>query len=165
VAPERLLTPRCLDLLAASRLALLAIDEAHCVSQWATTSGRNTCNSRCCRSAFPSARIALTATADAQTRAGSCSAWRSRGARVRVELRPPNIRYRIVEKTMPAGSSSIHPRRACRRGGIVYCLSRKKVEETAAFLQSEGLVALAYHAGMAARPPAPPGALSGEDGW
>jgi len=138
VAPERLLTGRCLDLLAASRLALIAIDEAHCVSQWGHDFRPEYLQLAVLRQRFPGVpRIALTATADAQTRAEILERLDLAGARVFVSsFDRPNIRYRIVEKD-DARSQLVdflrteHPAEA----GIVYCLSRKKVEETAAFLE------------------------------
>jgi ATP-dependent DNA helicase RecQ len=153
VAPERLLTERCLELLAASRLALLAIDEAHCVSQWGHDFRPEYLQLAALRERFPGVpRIALTATADAQTRAEILQRLQLGAARVFVSsFDRPNIRYRIVEKDdarrqLVAFVRTEHAGEA----GIVYCLSRKKVEETAAFLQAEGIDALAYHAGMEA---------------
>jgi len=151
VAPERLLTPRCLDLLAPSRLALLAIDEAHCVSQWGHDFRPEYLQLSVLHERFPGVpRIALTATADAQTRAEILERLELRGARVFVSsFDRPNIRYRIVEKD-DARRQLVDFIRAEHAGeaGIVYCLSRKKTEETAAFLSAQGLTALAYHAGM-----------------
>jgi ATP-dependent DNA helicase RecQ len=151
VAPERLLTGRCLELLAASRLALIAIDEAHCVSQWGHDFRPEYLQLAVLRSRFPGVpRIALTATADEQTRAEILERLELCEARVFVSsFDRPNIRYRIVEKDEARRQlvefvRAEHPREA----GIVYCLSRKKVEETAAFLEVQGIEALAYHAGM-----------------
>ncbi len=153
VAPERLLTQRCLDLLAASRLALLAIDEAHCVSQWGHDFRPEYLQLAVLRERFPAVpRIALTATADAHTRGEILERLALEGARVFVSsFDRPNIRYRIVEKDdgrrqLVDFIRAEHPGEA----GIVYCLSRRKVEETAAFLESQGIAALAYHAGMEA---------------
>ncbi len=151
VAPERLLTERCLDLLAASRLALLAIDEAHCVSQWGHDFRPEYLQLAVLHERFPGVpRIALTATADAQTRAEILQRLELAEARVFVSsFDRPNIRYRIVEKN-DARRQLLDFVRAEHAGeaGIVYCLSRKKVEETAAFLESQAIAALAYHAGM-----------------
>ena len=151
VAPERLLTERCLAVLAASRLALLAIDEAHCVSQWGHDFRPEYLQLAVLRERFPGVpRIALTATADAQTRAEILERLELGKARAFVSsFDRPNIRYRIVEKD--------DARRQLREfiagehageAGIVYCLSRKKTEETAAVLEAQGIAALAYHAGM-----------------
>jgi len=151
VAPERLLMPRCLDLLAESRLALLAIDEAHCVSQWGHDFRPEYLQLDVLRERFPGVpRIALTATADAQTREEILSRLQLGDARVFVSsFDRPNIRYRIVEKD-DARRQLVEFIRAEHAGeaGIVYCLSRKKVDETAAALQSQSIVSLPYHAGM-----------------
>jgi ATP-dependent DNA helicase RecQ len=153
VAPERLLTPRCLELLAQSRLALLAIDEAHCVSQWGHDFRPEYLQLALLGERFPGVpRIALTATADAQTRAEIVERLQLGQARAFVSsFDRPNIRYRIVEKD-DARRQLLDFIRAEHAGeaGIVYCLSRKKVDETAALLQSEKIVALPYHAGMEA---------------
>jgi ATP-dependent DNA helicase RecQ len=151
VAPERLLMPRCLELLAQSRLALLAIDEAHCVSQWGHDFRPEYLQLDVLRSRFPGVpRIALTATADAQTREEILARLQLEDARVFVSsFDRPNIRYRIVEKD-DARRQLVEFIRAEHAGeaGIVYCLSRKKVDETAAALQSQNIVSLPYHAGM-----------------
>ena len=151
VAPERLLTPRCLDLLARTRLALLAIDEAHCVSQWGHDFRPEYLQLAVLRERFPGVpRIALTATADAQTRSEILDRLQLGEARAFVSsFDRPNIRYRIVEKD-DARSQLLAFIRAEHAGeaGIVYCLSRKKVDETAAALESQRIVALPYHAGM-----------------
>jgi ATP-dependent DNA helicase RecQ len=151
VAPERLLTSRCLELLAESRLALLAIDEAHCVSQWGHDFRPEYLQLAVLAERFAGVpRIALTATADAQTRAEIIERLRLDEARVFVSsFDRPNIRYRIVEKD-EARRQLLDFIRAehAAEAGIVYCLSRKKTDETAAFLADQGLAALAYHAGM-----------------
>ncbi len=151
VAPERLLTPRCLELLARTRLALIAIDEAHCVSQWGHDFRPEYLQLAVLAERFPGIpRVALTATADEQTRAEILERLQLGEARVFVSsFDRPNIRYRIIEKD-DARRQLLEFIRAEHAGeaGIVYCLSRKKTEETAAFLQSENINALAYHAGM-----------------
>jgi ATP-dependent DNA helicase RecQ len=151
VAPERLLTERCLELLAHTRLALLAIDEAHCVSQWGHDFRPEYLQLEVLRSRFPGVpRIALTATADAQTRVEILERLQLGEARVFVSsFDRPNIRYRIVEKD-DARRQLVDFIRAEHAGeaGIVYCLSRKKVDETAAALESQKIVSLPYHAGM-----------------
>jgi ATP-dependent DNA helicase RecQ len=151
VAPERLLTARCLDLLAASRLALIAIDEAHCVSQWGHDFRAEYLQLSVLRERFPGVpRIALTATADELTRTEILQQLALGDARVFISsFDRPNIRYRIVEKD-DARAQLVDLIRAEHAGeaGIVYCLSRRKTEETAAFLESKGIAALAYHAGM-----------------
>ncbi|HZW23804.1 DNA helicase RecQ [Noviherbaspirillum sp.] len=151
VAPERLMTPRCLELLEASKIALFAIDEAHCVSQWGHDFRPEYIKLSVLHERFPQVpRIALTATADPQTRAEIAHRLQLDEARQFVSsFDRPNIRYQIVEKTN--GRKQVldfikeeHPGDA----GIVYCLSRKKVEETAVFLNEHGIAALPYHAGM-----------------
>ena len=151
VAPERLMTQRCLDLLGASKIALFAIDEAHCVSQWGHDFRPEYIKLSVLHERFPNVpRIALTATADAQTRAEIAHRLQLDQARHFVSsFDRPNIRYQIVEKTNGRKQlldfiESEHPGDA----GIVYCLSRKKVEETADFLNQNGITALPYHAGM-----------------
>jgi ATP-dependent DNA helicase RecQ len=151
VAPERLLTERCLELLQDSRIALFAIDEAHCVSQWGHDFRPEYIQLSVLHERFPGVpRIALTATADAQTRAEIIERLQLGKARVFVSsFDRPNIRYRIVEKDN-ARNQLLDFLRAEQAGdsGIVYCLSRKKVDETAAFLNSHKISALPYHAGM-----------------
>src|SRR2546423_6369830 len=151
VAPERLLMPRCLDLLVASRLALIAIDEAHCVSQWGHDFRPEYLQLSVLQQRFPAVpRIALTATADAHTRSEILERLELAEARVFVSsFDRPNIRYRIVEKD-DGRRQVLDFIRAEHAGeaGIVYCLSRRKVDEIAAFLEAEGIPALAYHAGM-----------------
>jgi ATP-dependent DNA helicase RecQ len=155
VAPERLLTPRFMQLLAklraANGLALFAIDEAHCVAQWGHDFRPEYIELCVLHERFPDVpRIALTATADQQTRDEIITRLGLDQARTFVaSFDRPNIRYRIVEKAnakaqLLAFLRSEHPVDA----GIVYCLSRRKVEETAAWLVEQGLNALPYHAGM-----------------
>jgi ATP-dependent DNA helicase RecQ len=151
VAPERLMTPRCLDLLEASRIALFAIDEAHCVSQWGHDFRPEYIKLSILHERFPAVpRIALTATADRQTRAEIVTRLQLDHARQFVSsFDRPNIRYQIVEKAN-GRKQLIDFIEAEHAGdsGIVYCLSRKKVEETADFLIASGITALPYHAGM-----------------
>jgi ATP-dependent DNA helicase RecQ len=159
VAPERLLQPRFMALLERlaqgddkrGGLALFAIDEAHCVSQWGHDFRPEYLQLAVLAERFPAVpRIALTATADAQTRAEIVARLRLEGARLFVaSFDRPNIRYRIVDKDN-ARAQLLAFIRAGHLGeaGIVYCLSRRKVEETAAWLAAQGIRALAYHAGM-----------------
>jgi len=151
VAPERLTTPRMLELLEESQLALFAIDEAHCVSQWGHDFRPEYLQLSLLQERFPAVpRIALTATADPQTRAEIVRRLALEDARVFISsFDRPNIRYVIVDKQdaraqLLAFVREEHPGEA----GIVYCLSRKKVDETAAWLAGQGLRALPYHAGM-----------------
>jgi ATP-dependent DNA helicase RecQ len=151
VAPERLLTPRCLDQLAQMQLALFAIDEAHCVSQWGHDFRPEYLGLSLLHERFPDVpRIALTATADPQTRTEIIARLALDRARVFVSsFDRPNIRYTIVDKSDPRDQllrfiRDEHP----GDSGIVYCLTRRKVDETAAWLQDKGVLALPYHAGM-----------------
>jgi ATP-dependent DNA helicase RecQ len=154
VAPERLMTDRTQRLLgelgAAGGIALFAIDEAHCVSQWGHDFRPEYGQLAVLRERFPAVpRIALTATADVPTR-------REIVARLLVDAREfvasfdrPNIRYRIVEKT-DARKQLVDFIRAEHAGdaGIVYCLARNTVEEVAVHLNAHGIGALPYHAGL-----------------
>jgi ATP-dependent DNA helicase RecQ len=151
IAPERLVTPRCLDLLAKSRPALFAIDEAHCVSQWGHDFRPEYLQLSVLHEHFPTVpRIALTATADDPTRADIIERLGLGQARIfAAGFDRPNIRYRVVPKN-DARKQLWEFLDAEHRGdaGIVYCLSRKRVEEVAAFLCGKGRVALPYHAGL-----------------
>ena len=151
VAPERLLTDRCLELLAASKLSLFAIDEAHCVSQWGHDFRPEYIRLAVLAERFPGVpRIALTATADALTRKEIVARLHLQNAREFVSsFDRPNIRYRIAEKVSARKQllefiKGEHPGEA----GIVYCLSRNTVDETAEFLAGHGVNALPYHAGL-----------------
>ncbi len=151
IAPERLTASRTAALFSRIQIALFAIDEAHCVSQWGHDFRSDYLQLSMLHEQFPSIpRIALTATADEKTRQEII-------LRLQLERAPlylsgfdrPNIRYRIVQKQnarqqLIAFIEAEHSQDA----GIVYCLSRKKVDETAEWLRSKGIKALAYHAGM-----------------
>ena len=151
VAPERLTTARCLDLLDRTQLALFAIDEAHCVSQWGHDFRPEYLQLSLLHERYPQVpRIALTATADPQTRAEIIARLGLADARVFTSsFDRPNIRYAIVDKG-DARAQLLRFIEDEHRGeaGIVYCLSRRKVDETAAWLVSMGVSALPYHAGM-----------------
>ncbi|MBM3345668.1 MAG: RecQ family ATP-dependent DNA helicase [Betaproteobacteria bacterium] len=132
-------------------IALFAIDEAHCVSQWGHDFRPEYIQLSMLHERFPGVpRIALTATADAQTRAEIIERLGLAGARVFISsFDRPNIRYRIVEKAEARRQLLLFLRgEHAGDAGIVYCQSRKKVEETAAWLRDEGFTALPYHAGM-----------------
>ncbi|MDP5239732.1 DNA helicase RecQ [Uliginosibacterium sp. 31-16] len=151
VAPERLLNGRCQALIESARIALFAIDEAHCVSQWGHDFRPEYRQLTVLHERFPQIpRIALTATADAATRAEIIERLALEEARVFISsFDRPNIRYTVVEKDNPR-KQLLKFIRTHHDGdaGIVYCLSRKKVEETATWLRSEGISALPYHAGL-----------------
>ncbi len=153
IAPERLLTERTLALLERAPLALFAIDEAHCVSQWGHDFRPEYRQLEVLHRRWPGVpRIALTATADARTRREIVEQLGLQHARQFVSsFDRPNIRYTITDggnarERLWRFLEREHPNDA----GIVYCLSRKKVEETARWLQSRGRVALPYHAGLPA---------------
>ena len=151
VAPERLTTPRCLELLVQTRIALFAIDEAHCVSQWGHDFRPEYLQLSLLHERFPDVpRVALTATADPQTRTEIVARLALEDARIFVSsFDRPNIRYTIVDKVDPRAQllQFIRDEHA-GEAGIVYCLSRRKVDETAQWLVTKGVRALPYHAGM-----------------
>jgi ATP-dependent DNA helicase RecQ len=154
-APERILTPRFLAMLQSLHerglFALLAIDEAHCVSQWGHDFREEYLGLSQLHERFPDVpRIALTATADAHTRADIVERLALQRARPFISsFDRPNIRYTVVEKDN-ARTQLLRFLRDEHDGdaGIVYCQSRKKVEETATWLDGEGIRALPYHAGL-----------------
>lgn len=151
VAPERLLQARTRDLLQRVEISLIAVDEAHCVSQWGHDFRPEYQQLAELRTCFPNAPlIALTATADEPTRQDIIQNLQLNEARHFISsFDRPNIQYRIEPKQSAREQllrliQREHPGDA----GIVYCLSRRKVEETAAFLQTKGINALPYHAGL-----------------
>ncbi|HEV8679471.1 MAG TPA: DNA helicase RecQ [Stellaceae bacterium] len=151
VSPERLMMPRCLELLRRCRIALFAIDEAHCISQWGHDFRRDYQALGVLKENFPEVPLlALTATADGPTR-------RDIALRLHLDAAPlfaagydrPNLFYRVVPKRTPRDDllrflDAEHPGNA----GIVYCLTRRTVEDTAEWLGRHGREALPYHAGL-----------------
>ncbi len=154
IAPERLLQERTLDLLHSSQLALFAIDEAHCVAQWGHDFRADYLKLDILQQAFPQVpRIALTATADVRTRAEIITRLGLENARQFISgFDRPNIQYRIQQKDNPRQQLLRFLRdEQSGSAGIVYCLSRNKVEQTATWLCEEGFHALPYHAGLSAQ--------------
>ena len=151
VAPERLVQPRTMELIESLDIALFAIDEAHCVSQWGHDFRSDYLELAVLQERFPDIpRIALTATADQRTREEIAARLGLEHARHFIAgFDRPNIRYRIAEKTNPRAQLLQFLTREHRHdAGIVYCLSRKKVEDTARWLTEQGFKALPYHAGL-----------------
>ncbi len=150
LAPERLVQPRMLAFLQRLKIALFAIDEAHCVSQWGHDFRPEYLQLGQLAELFPQVpRIALTATADMRTREEIAQRLHLQEAeRFLSSFDRPNIFYRIVPKDQPR--KQLLGFLEGRRGdaGIVYCMSRKKVEELASFLAEQGYPALPYHAGL-----------------
>ncbi len=147
-APERLLMPDFLDMLDGVKIALFAIDEAHCVSQWGHDFRPEYLELSKLAARFPGVpRIALTATADPQTREDIARRLELAEARLFLSsFDRPNIRYAVVRKESPLRQLLTFLRAHEGESGIVYCLSRNTVEQTAAALNEHGIKALPYHA-------------------
>jgi ATP-dependent DNA helicase RecQ len=150
IAPERLVSPPMLALLDEVEIALFAIDEAHCVSQWGHDFRPEYKQLSLLHARFPAVpRIALTATADQRTRDEIIEELALHDAAQFVSsFDRPNIRYMIAEGGGREELWKFIRDEHAEDAGIVYCLSRKKVEETAAWLNGKGRVALPYHAGL-----------------
>lgn len=151
VAPERLLSQAFLNRLKDLEIALFAIDEAHCVSQWGHDFRPEYVKLGMLRQRFPDVPIlALTATADHHTRKDILDCLCLEGAETHVaSFDRPNIRYLVTEKHHPMRQLLEFLGERQEDAGIIYCLSRKRVEEVAVTLQRSGIRAAAYHAGMA----------------
>ncbi|NNC22668.1 DNA helicase RecQ [Salinisphaera sp. USBA-960] len=153
IAPERLMSQRMLALIADAPIALFAIDEAHCVSQWGHDFRPEYRRLAELADRFPAApRIALTATADPTTRDEIVERLRLANAPLYIHsFDRPNITYRVNERgNARAQLLSFIRDEHLGEAGIVYCLSRRKAEETADWLAGRGVDALAYHAGLSA---------------
>jgi len=154
-APERITTPRFLaqldSLYERGLLSLFAIDEAHCVSQWGHDFREDYLSLNCLHERYPNVpRLALTATADDHTRADIIERLQLQDARVFISsFDRPNIRYTLVEKDNPRTQLLRFLNDGyAGQAGIVYCQSRRKVEDTATWLSEQGWPALPYHAGL-----------------
>ena len=153
IAPERLVQPQMLALLKRAQISLFAIDEAHCVSQWGHDFRVDYLQLSLLHREFPGIpRIALTATADSRTREEIIQRLNLGAAgHFFAGFDRPNIRYTITLKQNPRVQLLRFLNDAHRNdAGIIYCLSRKKTEETAVWLQGQGFSALPYHAGLSA---------------
>ncbi|MCK5825510.1 MAG: DNA helicase RecQ [Desulfuromusa sp.] len=150
VAPERLLSADFLERLRSLEIALFAIDEAHCVSHWGHDFRPEYTGLGKLRSYFPAVpMVALTATAEKQTRLDILHHLKLQNAhQVIASFDRPNIRYTVIDKAKPYLQLTAFLDSRRDESGIVYCLSRKRVDEVAAKLRQEGLKAAAYHAGL-----------------
>lgn len=153
LSPERLLKEETLSLLKQLKIALFAIDEAHCVSEWGHDFRRVYQELKILSHEFPDTpKIALTATADEKIKNEIVKQLILKDPKIFVNsFDRPNINYTIIERD--GGHQQLHnfiKKKHATNSGIVYCLSRKKVEATADFLNKKGRIALPYHAGMSA---------------
>lgn len=150
VAPERLVQQRTLDFLAKAKVSFFAIDEAHCISNWGHDFRPEYRQLSCLRTSFPHASVhAFTATATEQVRSDILKQLGLQKAEVMVgNFDRPNLMYRVERRHDGLGQMRDVIDRHPKESGIIYCISRKKCEETAAALKGLGYNALAYHAGF-----------------
>ena len=151
IAPERLIQPRTLSLLSKIKISLFAIDEAHCVSQWGHDFRSDYLHLNLLAQQFPDVpRIALTATANERTKQEIISRLQLERAKKYVSgFDRPNIQYRISHKdNVKKQLLSFIKQQHNNDSGIIYCLSRKRVENFALYLSQQGFNALPYHAGL-----------------
>lgn len=153
VAPERLLSEAFLQRLADIKIGLFAIDEVHCVSQWGHDFRAEYLQLGTLRQHFPNVPfIALTATADKQTRQDIIQRLHLQKANVHIaSFNRPNISYTILEKQKPLSQLTDYLNNKHNQSGIIYCLSRKRVEDVAEKLQNLGYKVAPYHAGLPAK--------------
>lgn len=149
IAPERLINPAFLERLAQCHIALFAIDEAHCISQWGHDFRPEYAALGLLKKHFPSVPIiALTATADKQTRQDIVTKLNYHPQKYVASFNRPNIHYKVVPKTNPLKQISQFLDSETQQSGIVYCGTRNSVERVAEQLQEKGFKARAYHAGL-----------------
>ena len=150
IAPERLVQPQTIEFLQGAGVSFIAIDEAHCISQWGHDFRPEYRQLRCLKTAFPDAAVhGYTATATEQVRTDIAEQLGIADAEILVgSFDRPNLQYRVERRTDPTGQLQRILQRHKGESGIVYCISRKNVDSTSDSLNRLGFKALPYHAGM-----------------
>ena len=150
IAPERLVQPQTIEFLQGAGVSFIAIDEAHCISQWGHDFRPEYRQLRCLKTAFPNAAVhGYTATATEQVRADIAEQLGIADAEILVgSFDRPNLQYRVERRTDPTGQLQRILQRHKGESGIVYCISRKNVDSTSHSLNRIGFKTLPYHAGM-----------------